>query len=121
MIPKLKDFIQSKSINNNLLIFCKNSRKYEVFDLFNILDEFEKLNPPSPINPKFNTLPQTYQTIINTLIDKMAVQSEKGIKKYGQNIDSNQNLNPEYWLNHLFEELADGLVYFQKFIESKKD
>ena len=41
-------------------------------------------------------------------------QEAKGLKKYGFNIDGNTAENPEYWLTHIQEELADALFYITK-------
>lgn len=67
----------------------------------------------------YNNLPKSYQIILLNLAQTMTKQSEKGKIKYGTNIDENANSNTEYWQNHAMEEMADFLVYLQKFIDSK--
>ncbi len=66
----------------------------------------------------YNELPKTYQRILLRIAQTMQKQSKKGKKKYGYTMDDNTNQNPEYWKNHLIEELADGLVYLQKLTET---
>jgi len=65
----------------------------------------------------FQSLPKTYQRILLRLTKTMSKQSQKGEEKYGYTMDDNTNPDPKYWENHLFEEMADGLVYMQKLLE----
>lgn len=68
----------------------------------------------------YNSLPKTYQRIIDKMIVTMVKQAQKGKEKYGVTIDQNTKTNVNYWLNHLIEEQADSLVYLQKIIENSK-
>jgi len=65
----------------------------------------------------YNSLPKTYQRSLIALAKTMKKQSKKGFEKYGFTIDNNINKDPEYWKNHLREEVADAMVYMQKLIE----
>jgi hypothetical protein len=71
----------------------------------------------------YEQLPETYQKILLKLAETMLKQSEKGKEKYGVTMDENTNPDPEYWHKHLMEEIADGLVYMQKLLQTlgKKD
>lgn len=97
------------------VVFCGEHYKE------NLENNLDSLNNSSNQNllQIYNNLPKSYQNILLNLAQTMTKQSEKGKIKYGTNIDENLNSNPEYWQNHLLEELADGLVYLQKFIDSK--
>jgi len=61
-----------------------------------------------------NQLPKTYQKALLRLAKTMLKQSQKGIAKYREDIDQNQNQSLKYWQNHADEELADFLVYQEK-------
>ena len=74
-------------------------------------------NSQKNIQEIYENLPKTYQKILLRLAKTMEKQSAKGKEKYGYTMDDNTNPNPEYWKNHLMEEMADGLVYMQKMIE----
>lgn len=62
-------------------------------------------------------LPKTYQKALLRLAKTMLKQSQKGIAKYGEDIDQNQNQSLSYWQDHADEELADFLVYQEKIRE----
>lgn len=83
----------------------------------------KQLNPPNQksksIEEIYTELPKTYQTILLKLANKMLTQSEKGVKKYGTNIDENQEKSTDYWENHLLEEIADSLVYLEKILQNR--
>lgn len=52
-------------------------------------------------------------SVVESVIDKFKERSEVGFKKYGTNLDRN-DLSPLEWLNHLQEELQDGILYAEK-------
>ena len=65
----------------------------------------------------YNSLPKTYQRALMDLAKTMKEQSDKGLQKYGFTMDDNTSKDPEYWKNHLKQEVADAMVYMQKLIE----
>ena len=56
-----------------------------------------------------------YRQRIEELLDK---QQEKGIKKYGVTLDRNDTLTSQQRVEHLEEELIDGLMYCEHWKES---
>lgn len=76
--------------------------------------------PKKDMLETYNKLPDTYKHILDRLAETMLKQSEKGKEKYGMSIDENTNQSAEYWLQHALEEMADFLVYFEKFKNVKK-
>ena len=62
-------------------------------------------------------------SIVESVIDKFKGRSKEGFKKYGTNLDRD-DLSPLEWLQHLQEELQDGILYAEKLkgeIEDKKE
>lgn len=62
-------------------------------------------------------------SIVESVIDKFKERSRVGYTKYGTNLDR-EDLSPLEWLNHLQEELQDGILYAEKLkgeIEDKKE
>ena len=51
--------------------------------------------------------------IVIAVIEKFALRSDVGIKKYGTNLDRD-DLGSGDWLQHLQEELMDATLYIQK-------
>lgn len=74
----------------------------------------------SEIQSLFDKLPKTYQRTLLDLARRMEKQSAKGKSKYGTTMDENTNIDVTYWMDHLEEEIADGLVYLQKVKELTK-
>ena len=68
-------------------------KKYEVITLFEFSEEEADIN---------------YRDNIVSLLDR---QREKGIKKYGETLEENTTLSTEQRIEHLEEELIDGLEY----------
>ncbi len=102
------DFKSNLILEKNLGTKLENSSKHN-------LDK----NLPQNLVEIYDNLPQAYQKIIFNLTKTMQKQSQKGQLKYGTTIDENLNADSDYWQNHLMEEIADALVYFQKLIELK--
>jgi len=67
----------------------------------------------------YSDLPLSYQKCLFELAQTMQKQAKKGKEKYGMTIDENPSLDPDYWLNHATEELADFLVYWEKYNQTK--
>jgi len=53
----------------------------------------------------------------NKIIQMVKSQQEKGLKKYGHTIDECPN-DKYNWTDMAYEEIADFLIYKQKFINS---
>ena len=60
----------------------------------------------------------SYRDNIVALMDR---QKEKGIKKYGQILEQNDTLSKEQRIEHLQEELIDGLQYCEHLKQAMKD
>jgi hypothetical protein len=55
-------------------------------------------------------------SIVKKTIDEFIERAEKGKKKYGVSLDRTDLIDIEY-LQHLKEELMDGILYLNKFME----
>lgn len=64
-----------------------------------------------------DNLPETYQQMLYNLAKKMEAQAEKGRERYGTTIDESQG-DISYWREQIMEEIADGLVYLQKLLDT---
>jgi hypothetical protein len=61
-------------------------------------------------------------SIVKKTIDELLLRAEKGKIKYGTNLDRTDLIDIEY-LQHLKEEMMDGILYLNKFlnmIDNKK-
>jgi len=58
-------------------------------------------------------------SIVKKTIDEFIERAEKGKKKYGVSLDRTDLIDIEY-LQHLKEELMDGILYLNKFMEMNK-
>jgi hypothetical protein len=58
-------------------------------------------------------------SIIKKTIDEFIERGEKGKKKYGVSLDRTDLIDIEY-LQHLKEELMDGVLYLNKYLEMNK-
>lgn len=52
-------------------------------------------------------------SIVESVVERFKERSEVGFNKYGTNLDR-KDLSPLEWLNHLQEELQDGILYAEK-------
>lgn len=59
-------------------------------------------------------------SIIKKTINEFIERGEKGKIKYGVSLDRTDLIDIDY-LQHLKEELMDGVLYLNKFLEMKKD
>jgi len=59
-------------------------------------------------------------SIVKKTIDEFIERAEKGKKKYGVSLDRTDLIDIEY-LQHLKEELMDGILYLNKFMEMNKN
>ena len=67
------------------------------------------------IQNKFNTT----DSIVKATIREFLERSEKGKIKYGTDLDRTDLIDIEY-LQHLKEELMDGILYLNKFLSILK-
>jgi len=58
-------------------------------------------------------------TIVESVIEQFKQRSNTGINKYGVTLDR-EDLNALEWLQHLQEELMDGLLYLERVIQDTK-
>lgn len=58
-------------------------------------------------------------SIVKNTIDEFIERADKGKKKYGVSLDRTDLIDMEY-LQHLKEELMDGILYLNKFMEMNK-
>ena len=54
-------------------------------------------------------------SIVQTTINEFLERASKGEKKYGTDLDRNDLIDLDY-LQHLKEELQDGILYLNKFL-----
>lgn len=59
-------------------------------------------------------------SIVKTTIDELLLRAEKGKIKYGTDLDRTDLIDIEY-LQHLKEELMDGILYLNKYLNMKSD
>ena len=62
-------------------------------------------------------VPESKDTIVESVIDKYKKRSETGVQKYGTTMDRN-DLNLTDWFTHLQEELMDATIYLEKLKKS---
>jgi hypothetical protein len=70
-------------------------------------------------NNQFNFIEETSEiylkdSIVESVINQFKQRSEAGIKKYNTTLDRT-DLKPLEWLQHLQEELMDGILYLERF------
>lgn len=53
--------------------------------------------------------------VVERVVDKFVSRSDVGFKKYGVTLEQDPSAMFE-WLNHLQEELQDGILYIEKFL-----
>lgn len=58
-------------------------------------------------------------SIVKKTIEEFIERAEKGKKKYGVSLDRTDLIDIEY-LQHLKEELMDGILYLNKYLEMNK-
>jgi hypothetical protein len=59
-------------------------------------------------------------SIVKGTIDEFLARAEMGKKKYGETLDRTDLIDIDY-LQHLKEELMDGILYLNKFIDIYKN
>lgn len=64
---------------------------------------------------RFNNNP-----IYKSIIEKFAKQQEKGLTKYGEYLNENNDKDRLFFLQHLQEELIDASVYLEGLIQNLK-
>jgi hypothetical protein len=88
------------------------------------LDEFiEEEKEKTTWNIEVVEPEEVRDSIVESVIEKFRGRSKAGFKKYGTNLDR-KDLSPLEWLNHLQEELQDGILYAEKLkgeMEDKKE
>lgn len=66
----------------------------------------------------YNTRINNNDSIVKTTITEFLDRAEKGKNKYGTDLDRTDLIDLDY-LQHLKEELMDGILYLNKFIQLK--
>lgn len=56
--------------------------------------------------------------ILDEVISDLRAREEKGKKEYGTTMDRT-DLSQEQWLEHLYEELLDAVIYLKKYGKEK--
>lgn len=51
--------------------------------------------------------------ILQMVVDDLKSREERGFKKYGTTMDR-EDLTRSEWMNHLYEELLDAILYIKK-------
>lgn len=77
-----------------------------------ILEEIEGLWPIG----RFEALPNR-KTALERVVEEMRKRQVMGLDKYGCTVDRN-DLSSKEWLQHLKEELMDGVLYVQRAIDT---
>jgi hypothetical protein len=67
----------------------------------------------------YNTRINNSDSIVKTTITEFLDRAEKGKIKYGTDLDRIDLIDIDY-LQHLKEELCDGILYLNKFLSLKK-
>jgi len=60
-----------------------------------------------------------YDSIVLATIDEINARAKVGKKKYGTDLDRTDLIDLDY-LQHLKEELLDGVLYLNKYIQMNK-
>ena len=60
-----------------------------------------------------------YDSIVLATIDEIKARARVGKKKYGTDLDRTDLIDLDY-LQHLKEELLDGVLYLNKYIQMNK-
>jgi len=68
----------------------------------------------------YNNKIQQIDSIVKGTIDEFLSRAEMGKEKYGVSLDRNDLIDIDY-LQHLKEELMDGVLYLNKFISIYKN
>lgn len=61
-----------------------------------------------------------YDSIVLSTIEEIKLRAQKGKIKYGTDLDRKDLIDIDY-LQHLKEELLDGILYLNKFIKMYND
>ncbi len=57
--------------------------------------------------------------ILSSVVEDLVSREERGFRKYGTTMDR-EDLTEEEWMNHLYEELLDAILYIKKYQHDKK-
>lgn len=68
----------------------------------------------------YNECLKNTDNITKTTINEFLERAEKGKMKYGCSLDRNDLIDMDY-IQHLKEELMDGVLYLNKFLEMNKN
>lgn len=106
-----KNSIYLFTSENDVYLTKKNHGGYShELDLEDIKNHFK------PIQNKIET-PKT-DSIVESVVNQFKERSKRGIEKYGTTLQEN---NTDDFLQHLKEELMDGILYIQKLQSQKND
>lgn len=68
----------------------------------------------------YNECLKNTDSITKTTINEFLERAEKGKEKYGCSLDRTDLIDMDY-IQHLKEELMDGVLYLNKFLEMNKN
>lgn len=80
----------------------------------------KKACPRFDVRKEFAGLFVTRDPIVDKVREDLFIRSQKGIKKYGNNL-KRDDLSELDWMQHHYEELLDAALYVKRRIEDKKD
>lgn len=104
VFPSEFDETHTMNTEDDFYDYFREIKRYEG----DFLDEFVggiTVNGHEIVTPK--------DSVVESVISKFKERSEVGFKKYGTNLDR-KDLSALEWLNHLQEELQDGILYAEK-------
>lgn len=108
VIKKVLREYPSATLENILEKWGRDEPKYNYI----IKEEYYKITDNNLLKTYYS-LPKTYQKAIVRMVNTMHSQYEKGIKKYGVNMDEVKQ-DDYNWNDMAMEEMADMLVYIEK-------
>ena len=68
----------------------------------------------------YNNKIENTDSIVKGTVDEFLARAEMGKEKYGMTLDRTDLIDIDY-LQHLKEELMDGILYLNKFIDIHKN
>tara|TARA_R110002167_G_scaffold11043_13_gene49388 strand:+ start:4170 stop:4532 length:363 start_codon:yes stop_codon:yes gene_type:complete len=109
-----------KNVSNHLYSIDSVVTIKEVLNKYIIGLEVKKGMPWALQFDEFQLIKDNAKTdpIVKSVIKKLKQRSKVGIKKYGTTLKDN---NTDDFLQHLKEELMDGILYIQKLQEDGSD
>lgn len=94
---------------------------YSMKDVINAAEKLAEVAQKAVEAEKEDTEAKEDPVYARRIEDKIRKQVQKGLKKYGVTLDQNATLTTEQRIEHLEEELIDGLMYCEHLAEAVGD